>query len=101
MTACSSHYSSIEDSGRSYGYSDMKIEVGIYSLFYLGSGTDTFEQVEKHWNYRALKLCNNGFKIIEKYSAPLYGKISIVINGIYTDIATNRPRINGIIQCNQ
>ena len=100
-SACSSQYSSLENSGRSYGYSDMKIDIARYALFYQGSSTDTYQQVEKHWYYRAVELCHNGFTVIEKYSAPVHGKVSLKINEIFTDIATKKPRVNGIIQCNQ
>lgn len=101
ITSCSSHYSSLEDSGRSYGYSEMQIETDIYSLFYQGSGTNTLEEVEKYWFLRASELCNKEFEIIEKYQAPLHGKVSIFINGIRTNIKTKRPRINGRIKCSK
>ena len=99
LASCSSHYSSLEDSGRVYGYSEMQIAAETYSLFYLGSTSDTLEKVERHWYFRASELCDNQFEIIEKYSAPLYGKVSIPINGMITEITTKRPRVNGVIVC--
>jgi hypothetical protein len=98
--ACSSPpYRSLEETSRSYGYSERLVEENVYSLFYQGSINNTPEEVEVFWLKRALELCPNGYVTTRKDNTHTVGNIRTPINGALTTIRTKAPRVNGQFEC--
>jgi hypothetical protein len=98
--ACSSPpYRSLEETSRSYGYSERLVKENVYSLFYQGSINNTPEEVEVFWLKRALELCPNGYVTTRKDNINTHGNIRTPINGALTTIRTKAPRVSGQFKC--